>query len=122
MRILWDALAGLATGVLSGFGLGGGTLLMLYMTWLGGLSQHAAQGINLLYFLPCAAGALTAHIRNGQVEARAAVPAILGGLPMAALAAWAAMTLDGGVLRKVFGAVIVAVGLRELLAKAPAQR
>lgn len=118
MRMLWDALAGLVTGVLSGFGLGGGTLLMLYMTWPGGLSQHAAQGINLLFFLPCAAGALVTHIRKGQVEMGAAVPAILGGLPLAALAAWAATALDGGLLRKAFGVVIIAVGLREMFAKA----
>ncbi|MDR0310976.1 MAG: TSUP family transporter [Acidobacteriota bacterium] len=115
--MLWDALAGFATGVLSGFGLGGGTLLMLYMTWLGGLDQHAAQGVNLLYFIPCAAGALVTHVRKGQVDMKAAVPAILGGLPAAALAAWAALSLDGGLLRKGFGIAIVAVGWREMLSK-----
>ena len=117
MRLLWDGLAGLVTGVLSGFGLGGGTLLMLYMTWPGGLDQHAAQGVNLLYFIPCAIGALASHIRKGQVEIKAAVPAILGGLPMAALAAWAALSLDGGLLRRIFGVALAAVGLREMLAK-----
>ncbi|MCL2030476.1 MAG: TSUP family transporter [Oscillospiraceae bacterium] len=117
MNPLWDALAGLAAGVLSGFGLGGGTLLILYMTWRGGLSQHAAQGISLLYFIPCAAGALAGHIRKGQAELRAAVPAVLGGLPAAALAAWCALALDGGILRKGFGAVIIAVGLREMISE-----
>ena len=49
---LFPLLAGAVTGVLSGFGVGGGTLLLVYMTVFAGLDQHLAQGINLLYFLP----------------------------------------------------------------------
>ncbi|MDR1735789.1 MAG: sulfite exporter TauE/SafE family protein [Oscillospiraceae bacterium] len=117
MGDFFDALAGILTGVLSGFGLGGGTLLMIYMTWPGGLSQHAAQGINLLYFIPCASGALVSHIRTKQVDFKAAIPAMLGGLPTAALSAWVALSLDGGLLRKIFGAALVALGLLEIFKK-----
>ena len=49
---LLPLLAGTATGVLSAFGVGGGTLLLIYMTAFAGLPQDQAQGINLLYFLP----------------------------------------------------------------------
>lgn len=45
-------IVGAATGVLSGFGVGGGTLLLVYMTAFAGVEQRLAQGINLLYFLP----------------------------------------------------------------------
>ena len=45
-------LIGLACGVLSGFGIGGGSLLMVYLTAWVSMAQTAAQGINLLYFLP----------------------------------------------------------------------
>ena len=51
-------LAGAATGVLSAWGIGGGTLLLLVMTLLLGVEPRTAQGINLLYFLPTAATAL----------------------------------------------------------------
>ena len=61
-------LAGLATGILSAFGIGGGTLLLLWMTLFAGVEQHTAQGINLLYFLPTAAIALPAHIKNGFID------------------------------------------------------
>ena len=57
-------LAGAVTGVLSGFGIGGGTLLLIYMTAFAGVPQNLAQGVNLLYFLPTAATALPAHIKN----------------------------------------------------------
>ena len=34
--------------MLSGFGVGGGTLLLVYLTAVAGVDQHLAQGINLL--------------------------------------------------------------------------
>ena len=111
---LTAALAGAATGVLSGFGVGGGSLLLIYMTSFADLPQNLAQGINLLYFLPAAATALPAHVKNGYVERRALIPAICAGLACSALAAWAATAMDVGLLRKCFGVFLLIIGLREL--------
>ena len=58
MGWLGCVLAGAATGVLSGFGVGGGTLLLVYLTAFANVPQNLAQGVNLLYFLPAAATAL----------------------------------------------------------------
>ena len=106
-------LAGAACGVLSAFGVGGGSLLLIYMTSFAGLSQTAAQGINLLYFLPTAGAALPTHFRNGYVEKAALAPAILAGLAGTALAAWAATSLDTQILRRCFGVFLLLMGLRE---------
>ena len=110
-------LAGAVTGVLSGFGVGGGSLLLIYMTGFAGVPQNLAQGVNLLYFLPTAATALPAHVKNGYIEKKALVPAILAGLAGTALAAWLATGLDVGILRKCFGVFLLAVGTRELFCK-----
>ncbi len=110
-------LAGAVTGVLSGFGVGGGSLLLIYMTGFAGVPQNLAQGVNLLYFLPAAATALPAHVKNGYIEKKALVPAILAGLAGTALAAWLATGLDVGILRKCFGVFLLAVGTRELFCK-----
>ena len=111
------ALAGAATGVLSGFGVGGGSLLLIYMTSFAGVPQTLAQGVNLLYFLPTAATALPAHLKNGYVEKGALLPAIAAGLVCSALTAWAATALDVEVLRKCFGGFLILIGLRELFRK-----
>ena len=95
--------AGTATGILSAFGIGGGSLLLIYLTALAGVSQHQAQGINLLYFLPAAAAALPAHHKNGLLEKKTILPAILAGLATSALAACFSNGLDTGVLRKQIG-------------------
>lgn len=117
MSFLIPLLAGGVTGILSGFGIGGGTLLLIYMTTFAQISQDAAQGINLLYFLPTAATALIGHKKNGYLRKEAAWPAILCGLVGTALAAWAATALNVEVLRKCFGVFLLFVGLHELFRK-----
>ena len=111
------ALAGAVTGVLSGFGVGGGSLLLIYMTSFAGVPQNLAQGINLLYFLPAAAASLPAHVKNGYIEKAALLPAVAAGLAGTALAAWAATALNVELLRKCFGVFLLIVGLRELFRK-----
>lgn len=113
------ALAGAVTGVLSGFGIGGGTLLLIYLTAFAGVEQTLAQGINLLYFLPAAATSLPSHFKNGYIEKKAAVPAIIAGLVCTAIAAWVATALDVGLLRKCFGVFLLYIGVTELFRKAP---
>ncbi len=110
-------LAGAATGVLSGFGIGGGSLLLIYMTGFVSVPQNLAQGVNLLYFLPTAATALPAHVKNGYIEKKALFPAILAGLIGTALAAWLATSLDVELLRKCFGVFLLVIGTRELFRK-----
>lgn len=109
-----NALAGLVMGVLSAWGIGGGSLLMVYMTGFAGIGQAAAQGINLIYFLPVSAGGLYSHIKNGLVDKKSAAAAICAGLVSAAAAAIFANMLDLNMLRRLFGAFLVLVGLREL--------
>ena len=117
MEWIIAALAGAVTGVLSGFGVGGGSLLLIYMTNFAGLAQNLAQGINLAYFLPTAATALPSPFKNGYVEKGALFPAVCAGLVCSALAAWAATALDVDVLRKCFGGFLIIIGLRELFRK-----
>ena len=114
MGWLVPVLAGSVTGVLSGFGIGGGTLLLIYMTAFAGLPQHLAQGINLLYFLPTAATALPAHIKNGYVEKATVLPAVIAGLVGTGIAAWVATALDVELLRRCFGVFLLYIGVTEL--------
>lgn len=117
MNRLVSCLAGAVTGILSGFGVGGGTLLLIYMTVFAHVEQDAAQAINLLYFLPTAATALLYHKKNGYLRKDVAKPAILWGLCGTALGAWMATSLDVAILRKGFGIFLLFVGVHELFRK-----
>ena len=105
---------GTATGILSACGVGGWTLLLVYLTSFAGVEQSLAQGINLLYFLPAAALALPSHVKNGYVDKRCLLTAVGAGLAAAVLGAVLATGLEEGILRRLFGLFLAAVGLREL--------
>ena len=111
MGWLVPLIAGAATGVLSGFGIGGGTLLLIYMTAFAGVDQHLAQGINLLFFLPTAISALLCHWQKGYLDTptwKAAVPV---AVPAALAGAWIATAVDVDLLRRPFGIYLLLSGL-----------
>ena len=112
-----DFVVGLITGILSGFGIGGGTLLMLYLTGVSGTEQFTAGGINLLYFIFCAPPALASHIKNKLVIPRVVIVCIIAGTLTSIGAALAAGWMDTNVLRRMFGGLLLYVGIRELFAK-----
>lgn len=114
--MMWflSLLAGALTGVLSGFGIGGGTLLILWLTLVSGLTQQQAGGINLLYFVCCALPALWGHAKNKLVEKQAVLWCTLLGLPACILGAILASLLDVTLLRRLFGVFLLFIGFREL--------
>lgn len=107
-------LVGTAAGVLSAFGIGGGSLLLVYLTVFAGVPQQTAQGTNLLYFLPTAGAALSAHRKNGLLDSCTILPAILAGLFTAAGAAWLSNGLDTSLLRRLFGLFLLYIGVTQL--------
>ena len=110
-------LAGFGTGILSSWGVGGGTLLLLIMTLFLGVEQTAAQGINLLYFLPTAGVSLFFHRKNGLLDRAAIRRAVPAGVAAAAVGAWLATTLDVSLLRKPFGAFLILTAVMTLKQK-----
>ena len=107
-------LCGLGASILSAWGVGGGTLLLLVMTLFLDVDQRTAQGINLLFFLPTAASALVCHARGGYLDK----PTLKSAVPLAVAAAlagaWIATNLDVAVLRKPFGVYLLLSGVRLL--------
>lgn len=110
-------IVGIFCGILSGFGIGGGSLLMVWLTAVVAMDQKTAQGINLLYFLPTSLGALIFHIKNKMICWKAVIPAALCGCVTAALAAWLASSMDISLLRKLFGGFLLVVGVMEFFKK-----
>lgn len=115
----FSILIGIACGILSGFGIGGGTLLMVWMAAVAALDQKTAQGINLLYFIPTALAALFFHVKNKMICWQAVIPAALCGCITAGLSAWLAASLNVELLRRLFGGFLLIVGISEILRKNP---
>ncbi len=117
MSWLGAAAAALFSGALGAMGLGGGGVLIIFLTLWGGLDQRAAQGVNLLLFLPCAALALFFHARKGLVHWRAALFAAAGGVFGALAGSALSGVLDAGLLRKLFALMLAVMAVREWFCK-----
>ena len=114
MHFSLPRLIGFGTGILSAWGVGGGTLLLLCMTLFLGVDQATAQGINLLYFLPTAGMGLIWHRKNGLLEKDVLRQAIPLGTVAAIAAAWIATSVDTAVFRKPFGVYLLLTGVMTL--------
>lgn len=109
--------AGFLGAALSALGMGGGGILLIYLTVYAGIPQLAAQGINLMFFIPIAVVAVTIHIKNKLVKWKIVWPCVLFGLPGVFLGAWLASYIGSDILRKIFGVFLLVVGFRELFPK-----
>lgn len=110
-------LMGTVLGFLSGIGVGGGSLLMLWLTLGLGMAQSTARGINLLFFIPCALVSSCFRLRQGHLPWKKLWPAVLGGCISAAIFSLLGRNLHTEILKKLFGGLLILTGIRELMYK-----
>ena len=110
-------LVGALLGILSGLGVGGGSLLILWLTLVLGLEYPTARYLNLLYFLPAALLASILRQRSKQLSIKKVIPAVLGGCMAAAIFSWGSRYFPTEPLQKLFGALLLIIGARELFYK-----
>lgn len=110
-------LTGLFSGIISGMGIGGGTILIPALVLLVNPGQHIAQSVNLLFFIPTAIIALIVHIKKKRIDFKMAMPIILFGLAGAFAGSKLAMSLPGNSLKKWFGLFLLLMGIYELFIK-----
>lgn len=108
---------GTVLGLLAGLGVGGGSLLILWLTTLLHWDQPDARAVNLLFFLPSAAIACFFHRKQGRVPWKRILPGILAGCASALLFSLLGTGFDTGFLKKAFGILLLFTGIREILYK-----
>lgn len=107
-------IVGTVLGFLAGLGIGGGSLLILWLTMVLQIPQETARGINLLFFIPAAVISCLFRWRQGKLELGTVLPAILAGVVSAALFSFVGSSVDTALLKKPFGILLLLTGLREL--------
>lgn len=109
-----SVLVGTVLGFLAGLGIGGGSLLILWLTFVAGFPQETARNINLLFFLPAAAVSRLLRRNKGNVAVGKILPGIISGCLAAGIAAFLAPGMDLEMMKKLFGGMLVLTGLREV--------
>lgn len=106
---------GTLLGFLSGLGIGGGSLLVLWLTVVLQFDPQSARGINLLFFIPSAVIACLIRLRRKELEIKDCIPAMVSGCFTAAGTSLLAVNMDVEFLKKLFAFLLLSAGLREVL-------
>lgn len=101
-------------GYLSGLGVGGGSLLMLWLTQWQALPYPTARTMNLLFFLPSSLIASCCNLKKHHLSLPRAFPGIAAGCMAAILFSLWGQNLDSVLLGKIFGGLLLMIGVHEL--------
>ena len=115
--VIIHLLTGTVLGTLAGLGVGGGTLLVLWLTLVLGMEQPQARIVNLLFFIPCAIICTLFRKKQGAVDIKALLPGIIAGCISAALFSFLARQMDLTLLKKLFGSLLLFTAIKELTYK-----
>ena len=113
MNNIFLILAGLLSGICASMGLGGGFVLLVYLTMFTQLSQLT----NLVFFLPIAAISILLHLKNHLIEKKVLWKAIITGVAGVIVGYLISRYLPEEWISKLFGAFILWIGARELFHK-----
>ena len=108
---------GILISALAGLGVGGGGLLVIYLTMAKDIPQLEAQGINLLFFVAAGISSLSVHIKKRKLELKNIIVMIIFGSIGAVIGSFIANLTDGEITKKIFGGFLFISGLTELLSK-----
>lgn len=110
----YSVIVGSILGFLSGLGVGGGSLLMLWLTLVLGTEYAVARSINLLFFIPSSVICCLFRWKQGAIKIRQILPAVISGSISAVIFSMLGQNLDLEILKKIFGLILLAAGLREV--------
>ena len=107
-------LVGLILGLLSGLGVGGGSLLIIWLTLVLRIDTSLARTLNLMFFIPCALIATVLRLKDGLISAKKLLLPTLAGCASAIVFVMVGQKMDTAQLEKLFGVLLIYTGLREL--------
>ena len=109
-----EGIFGLIAGIISGLGMGGGTILILLLTTFQGMEQHIAQATNLIFFVPTSIAAIIIHLKNKNIDKKVAMVVGFLGIIGAIIGAIVANNIDSKNLKKYFSIFILLIAIREI--------
>lgn len=109
-----EILIGIISGIFSGIGMGGGTILIFLLNTLDGLEQHIAQATNLIYFIPTAISAIIVNYKEKNIDTKLAILVSICGIAGAIIGARISINMDVEKLRKLFGIFLVIIAIHEI--------
>ena len=107
-------LIGFISGIVSGTGMGGGTILIFFLTFFMGVEQHVAQATNLIFFIPASLVAILVNLKNKNLGLKSGVIISIFGVLGAIIGENISLNIDVNILRKSFGIFLILIIINEI--------
>jgi uncharacterized membrane protein YfcA len=111
---LFSIAVGIMLGFLTGLGIGGGSLLVLWLTLVLHMDAGQARLINLMFFLPAAIIASVFHWQQGRIPFKKLLMPALCGCSAAVIFSFFGQKMNTESLKKLFGVLLLCIGVKEL--------
>lgn len=109
-----EIVIGLLSGIVSGTGMGGGTVLILLLTMILGIEQHIAQATNLIFFIPTSIVAIITNWKHKLIDTKIAIVISICGIIGAVFGAIISNKTDVRDLRRFFGIFLAIIAIFEI--------
>ena len=110
-------LSSFCSGLLGSMGLGGGTILVVYLTYFLNIPQREAQGINLVCFIPVAIFSVIIYSRKKLTDKKVILPLVVYGIAGAVVGFYILDNIPQQYLGKMFGVFLILLALKEFFTK-----
>ena len=109
-----EILIGIVSGIVSGTGMGGGTILIFLLTFMIRVEQHISQATNLIFFIPTSIVAILVNLKNKNIELKLAITISISGVVGAIIGTNISTHIDVGNLKKCFGIFLLVIAINEI--------
>lgn len=109
-----EVLIGFISGIISGTGMGGGTILILLLSIIMGLDQHVSQATNLVFFVPTAIAAIFISLMKKNIDVKLGITIVIVGVVGATIGAIISSKMNVNLLRKIFGVFLLIIAIYEI--------
>lgn len=111
---MFEVLIGVASGIVSGTGMGGGTILIFLLTFVMGVEQRVAQATNLIFFIPTSLIAIIVNLKNKNLDIKTGILISVFGIFGAIVGANLAIHMDVNILKRCFGIFLSLIAINEI--------
>lgn len=109
-----EIIFGLMAGIVTGLGMGGGTILILLLSLFMDMEQHVAQATNLVFFIPTSLAAIMINLKQKNVNLKVATIISFFGIIGAMIGAVISENITSEKLRKYFAIFILFIAFHEV--------
>ncbi len=109
-----EIIAGIISGVIASWGMGGGALLIPLLSNFFHINQHTAQATNLIFFIPTSLCSVLINTKNKTIKYKIGISITIFGIIGAIIGAFLSNKLEKNILRKIFGILLLIITIIEI--------